>query len=121
MGKSLITISIPPARILVKTGSIKQLNKFCEKVGDEEGISNTTISHSLWNISRNMFVLLLRTDLDKELGVTLELSTVVHECKHLTNFIMESRGWKLDINNDEPECYLLEEIFKHVYPIWEKL
>lgn len=32
---------------------------------------------------------------------------IAHECKHIVNYIFNDRGIKLEIGNDEPECYLL--------------
>jgi hypothetical protein len=40
-----------------------------------------------------------------------ELHYIVHECKHAVNYTFKRVGYQLDIENDEPECYLLMWIF----------
>lgn len=32
---------------------------------------------------------------------------IAHECLHITNYIFEDRGMRMDVNNDEAQCYLL--------------
>lgn len=34
-------------------------------------------------------------------------STIAHECFHFTNWLYRDRGVKADIDNDEPQAYLL--------------
>lgn len=42
---------------------------------------------------------------------------VAHECKHLVNMIFKYCHLKLDVDNDEAECYLLEWTVKKVYDV----
>ena len=117
MGKDIVKIiefKVPPAKIMIRVGNKEQLSEFCKKHEIIE-VEEYVHARSLWLQDENKFILLLRNDCE------LKIYELVHECKHLTNFIMESRQWKLDFNNDEPECYLLQEIFKRVYAIWEKI
>ena len=44
------------------------------------------------------------------------LSTLVHECVHLVNFIFESRGVKYAVDNDEIFTYYQEKLFNMLYP-----
>jgi hypothetical protein len=43
------------------------------------------------------------------------IGTMAHEAKHLLNMIWEQHGIKLDIHNDEPECYYLEWLMSTIY------
>jgi hypothetical protein len=47
--------------------------------------------------------------------VTLKI--LVHECVHVVNYIFADCGQKLDVNNDEVQCYLTEFIFDQAYKI----
>ena len=44
--------------------------------------------------------------------------SIAHEAKHVVNNIFRQRGIELDLNNDEPECYLLgwvvDQICKYI-------
>lgn len=42
---------------------------------------------------------------------------VAHESKHVVNKIFKIAGIKLDVDNDEPECYLLSWVVKQVYDV----
>ncbi|MGV8130729.1 MAG: hypothetical protein ACP5N7_01340 [Candidatus Pacearchaeota archaeon] len=44
------------------------------------------------------------------------ISTLVHECVHLVNFIFESRGVKSSMDNDEIFTYYQEKLFNMLYP-----
>jgi len=41
-----------------------------------------------------------------------DLPEIVHECVHAACWTLEERGWKPDLNNDEPLTYLVENIFE---------
>lgn len=43
------------------------------------------------------------------------VGTMAHEAKHLLNMIWEHHSIKLDVHNDEPECYYLEWIMDTIY------
>ena len=40
------------------------------------------------------------------------MSTIIHECLHLTWFMMDGVGVKVDGSNHEVQCYLLEEFVR---------
>lgn len=40
-----------------------------------------------------------------------KLSELVHECVHAAIDILDSRGWKIDPQNDEPLTYLVQWLF----------
>ncbi len=48
------------------------------------------------------------------------LPALVHESKHVVNNIFRDRRIKLNIKNDEPECYLLGWVFRQIYDVWLK-
>ena len=58
-------------------------------------------------------ILLPKTTLSKH-GI------IAHECKHVVNFIFLDKGIKLDAENDEAECYLLDWIVTEVYKAIDK-
>ena len=39
---------------------------------------------------------------------------IVHESKHLVNEVFNRVGAELDLNNDEPEAYLLQWVFEEI-------
>lgn len=43
------------------------------------------------------------------------VGTMAHEAKHLLNMIWEHHSIKLDVHNDEPECYYLEWIMDTIH------
>lgn len=40
---------------------------------------------------------------------------IAHEAKHIVNYIFANRGVKLDVNNDEAECYFLGSIVNQIH------
>lgn len=38
---------------------------------------------------------------------------VAHECVHAANTLLLSRGWKPELDNDEPQAYLVEALVSH--------
>lgn len=55
-----------------------------------------------------------KTKLDFNIGV------LAHECFHLTNFIFEGRCIKPDLENDEPQAYLLGFLMNKAYDFYYK-
>ncbi len=41
-----------------------------------------------------------------------DFSALAHECLHATNFTMRRAGCLPDLDNDEPQAYLLENIYQ---------
>lgn len=39
---------------------------------------------------------------------------IAHECVHIVNYIFKEKGIKLDLNNDEPQAYLMDWVFNEV-------
>lgn len=54
--------------------------------------------------------------MDKETTV----SQIVHECKHIVNMIFGHCGQKLDAENDEAECYLLQWVFEKAHAVYQE-
>ncbi len=54
------------------------------------------------------------------LGPNCDIKSVVHECSHITNYIMRFTGIEPDLSNDEPQCYLLGWVFGKAYSVWEE-
>ena len=46
--------------------------------------------------------------------------TIAHEALHVTSFLFDNRGLKLDMNNDEAQAYLLEWIVDIVFDVINK-
>lgn len=44
----------------------------------------------------------------------LKPNVIVQECVHIVNFLFKEKGIKLDINNDEPQAYLMDYIFEKI-------
>lgn len=40
------------------------------------------------------------------------ISSLVHECVHAANIVLEARGQPIDQKSDEVQAYLVEEIFR---------
>ena len=70
----------------------------------------------VWNFDKpngySRYFILLEED--------VSLKVIVHESKHLVNNIFNDRGIKLDLYNDEPECYLLGWVFETIQKDYEK-
>lgn len=47
-------------------------------------------------------------------------SIIAHEALHCVGEIFEDRGIKMDINNDEPQCYLLGWVVKQCHEFLNK-
>lgn len=47
--------------------------------------------------------------------------TVVHEAKHIVNFIFNDKQIELSLTNDEPECYLLGWVFSKIKEVTSKV
>lgn len=39
---------------------------------------------------------------------------IAHECTHLVNYIFKEKGIYLDLDNDEPQAYLMGWLFKEI-------
>jgi hypothetical protein len=48
------------------------------------------------------------------------IETIAHESVHLTNFLFLRKGIKLNLNNDEPQAYLLGWITGEIYKVYLK-
>ena len=45
---------------------------------------------------------------------------IAHEAKHAVNMIFSYAGQRLDIENDEAECYLLQYVVEKIFEVQEK-
>jgi len=113
MKRNLIRIPIYNANIEIFKGKIDELSEEMKKMGLDE-MEPYCDSRAVWHEERNRFRIYWREDADFKLG------TLVHECKHIVNFIFKARGVDLDIINDESECYLLGFIVDKVHNILTK-
>jgi hypothetical protein len=41
-----------------------------------------------------------------------DLPALAHEAVHAANWTLARRGWRADMENDEPQAYLVESIFR---------
>lgn len=39
-----------------------------------------------------------------------QIEVLVHECVHAANITLSRRGWTPDLNNDEPQTYLVQRL-----------
>lgn len=47
----------------------------------------------------------------------LSVGEIAHEAKHLVNEIIIDFGGKIDLDNDETECYLLQWVMDELYKL----
>jgi hypothetical protein len=48
------------------------------------------------------------------------IATIAHEAVHACNTIFESKGIRLDVNNDEPQAYFVDYLVKEIYKCYLK-
>lgn len=41
-----------------------------------------------------------------------DAATIAHECVHAANVLLMARGWKPQLDNDEPQAYLVEALMR---------
>lgn len=86
----------------------KWLKKNCDNETSEYLCTMSESSHGMagWLATKDneysYFLMLERVD----------LPTLVHECGHLTYFILDAVGVQHDVGNHEAFCYLLDHIFQ---------
>ena len=51
---------------------------------------------------------------------TTLIETIAHESLHLTSFLFLRKGIKPDLNNDEPQAYLLGWLVGEIYKVYLK-
>ena len=57
------------------------------------------------------------------IGPNANLGGIVHECCHTVNFVFKDVGVMLDVENDEPSCYLIQWVFDRAHGVfmdWQK-
>ena len=52
---------------------------------------------------------------------TTSPSIIAHEALHITNNIFRSINAEADLDNDEPQCYLLEWVVKQIHKFMEEV
>jgi len=107
--KRLIT-PLYNVQLCVFYGNYEELKEVNDSLGYDT-FPESVYGRTNWSEETNRFTLFLRNE------VKVSVGTIAHECKHIVNFIFEARGIKLDLNNDEPECYLLEWLVNKIYSI----
>jgi len=45
------------------------------------------------------------------------MGTIVHECTHLSWYVMEGVGIEVSPDNHEIQCYIMEEMVREVYRV----
>lgn len=80
--------------------------RFDKSVNDYKAIA-TTIGESKWGIFIN----------PKHIN---EHSVIAHEALHIVGYIFESIKCKMDLDNDEPQCYLLGWVVEQTYKAIKK-
>lgn len=75
-----------------------------------------------YNFDTNMYSAFVWIKGDITLFITpdSDISIIAHECVHIVNEIFKRCAIKLDIENDEPQAYLMGWIVKEVYDIMNK-
>lgn len=100
---------------------INELNKYFNQefdVKDEVlGMSQQRGGHTLIIINEGKHKRIFKKKNQFEYEM---FATIVHEAKHSVNQIFISKGIQLDLNNDEPECYLLDWIVKEIFKVYFK-
>ena len=77
------------------------------KISDTEGYDALTLSKGSWWCTAFM-------------NSEITPGIVAHECKHLLNNLFRHVGMRLDVDNDEAECYLLGWMVDTVNDLREK-
>ena len=85
------------------------------KLSDSVGLHTPGYTYLLnhHELGNQLSVLISLQELDIPDGPTLE-STIVHEAIHLSWYIIDGLGIKIDSDNHEIQCYLVESIVKEV-------
>lgn len=65
-------------------------------------------ANSFWKTDHSTAALWIGDHAWRDIGPSL-----AHEAVHLANFIMRRIGWAPDLENDEPQAYLVEHIVGH--------
>ena len=94
--------------ITEKTDILKQ--HFTKESLDRTGIldKDELYSHTLWVDKDGDIVLSMLFNFNTETNITL--GTIVHEAIHIKNMLFLYLGINNDLENDEPEAYLIEYI-----------
>ena len=111
-------MTINPYEIIVRVviGNKKELNRYMdkEKIDKINRFNHFIDAYTIGNFEKNRYYMLIRND------IKINLDVLVHECKHMVNYIFRARHVELDIYNDEPEAYLLGYLTKRVSKILVK-
>lgn len=105
-----INVSQYNAIVEIYVAKLKELNKFMKKAGMDD-MKSTHEARSIWNEKNSRYAIFFRSDVKINAGI------IVHECKHIINFIYQAKDIYPDRNNDEAECYLLEFVVNKVTKI----
>jgi hypothetical protein len=99
---------------------IPKLNKLFKEnftmENDVLGMSQKRGHHNLVIINVDKHI---RAFKSSKLLETEVIATISHEAIHTCNTIFRDKGIKLDVDNDEPQAYLVDWLVKQIY--WEYL
>ena len=72
-------------------------------------IKENSLGYSTWfkNKGENKFIIVITNETN--------VATIAHECVHLTWYILESVGVKVNLENHEAQAYLLEYIIFEIF------
>jgi len=92
---------------VIITNNVDESNKkYGDKDFDCSGYAGITFNKNTKN-GYNLYYVIVESDAD--------IKSLVHEAKHIVNKIFADRQIQLNIENDEPECYLLGWVFDKIY------
>ena len=109
-------VNIPIYRgklIIVLTNSNKKLQKYLPYFEDDI-YAHTYLDNYR---SRDGYYCILNFNNDYR---KMYHGVIAHEAVHVSSFLLENRGVKLDFNNDEPAAYLVEWITDQIYSFINK-
>ncbi len=110
MARAILKVPIFYVQITIVYGDYEEIKIINDRYGFSK-LKYSTNGRTSWSVDNNLFVMLFVKD---NIG-SESIGTIVHECKHMVNMIMEARGIELSTSNDEAECYLLEHVFTKVF------
>lgn len=103
------TYNIPIIRCVIKIVIFDRSHEFTKKFDNNRFLNDIRDCHGYTFELDDVIYIALRNDEKITHGI------VAHECKHAVNIAMIQIGQKLDVDNDEFECYLLSYIVDKVY------
>jgi len=111
MIKQSFEIPIYPGMLVVAVG--ETLEEVVIKMGYKADVSEcAAIATDRVKRGRKEFAIFMSKD--------TTISQIVHESKHIVNKVFEYIGQRLDVVNDEAECYFLQWVFEKAHSTHKK-